>query len=203
VLDVGGRSSHYTIGLPVDVTITDLPRETDQQHAYRLGLTTQTIDRLRTRRSNVRGVELDDMTRTRLPAASFDCVIAVEVLEHVVDDEAFVRNVATVLRPGGHFVMTTPNGDWKPVPVGDHKRHYRRAQLRELLERGLSEVEVDYAVVAGLARNLGLRGLTARRPIKSLLSMGGNFVNRALSSGRHVRERMHGTHHLIATGVKA
>ena len=27
ILDVGGRKSHYTIGVPGDITISDLPRE--------------------------------------------------------------------------------------------------------------------------------------------------------------------------------
>src|SRR5205085_12305466 len=97
---------------------TDLARETDQQHAFRLGHTGDSEARIRARRSNVLAVRVDDMTRTHLPEASFDCVVAVEVLEHVDEDAAFVRNVCSVLRPGGGFLMTTPNGDYKPIPVG-------------------------------------------------------------------------------------
>jgi ubiquinone/menaquinone biosynthesis C-methylase UbiE len=41
--------------------------------------------------------------------ASFDCVIALEVVEHVPDDDKFVREGLRVLRPGGKFIFTTPN----------------------------------------------------------------------------------------------
>jgi SAM-dependent methyltransferase len=41
----------------------------------------------------------------------FDCVIASDVLEHVVDDHAFLREIYRVLRPGARAVVTVPNGD--------------------------------------------------------------------------------------------
>jgi SAM-dependent methyltransferase len=41
-------------------------------------------------------------------ASAFDCVICVEVLEHVRRPEDVVRELARVLRPGGVAVTTTP-----------------------------------------------------------------------------------------------
>lgn len=41
--------------------------------------------------------------------ASFDVVFAGEVVEHTIDDQAFLREVRRVLRPGGLCVITTPN----------------------------------------------------------------------------------------------
>jgi ubiquinone/menaquinone biosynthesis C-methylase UbiE len=41
--------------------------------------------------------------------ASFDCVIALEVIEHVSDDDKFVSEGLRVLRPGGTLIFTTPN----------------------------------------------------------------------------------------------
>jgi hypothetical protein len=98
--------------------------------------------------------------------------------------------------------MTTPNGDFKPIPHRDHRRHYRREQLTNLLARELSSVEVDYAVVAGRSRQLGMAGWTLKRPVRTALSMGGNLVNGVLSTRPDVRERAQGTHHLIATAIK-
>src|SRR5690606_16049397 len=43
----------------------------------------------------------------------FDVVTAIEVMEHVSDVDATVSEVHRVLRPGGHFYLTTPNR-WFP-----------------------------------------------------------------------------------------
>lgn len=40
--------------------------------------------------------------------ASFDCVIAAEIIEHVVDPRAFVESLMRVVKPGGELIVTTP-----------------------------------------------------------------------------------------------
>src|SRR5688572_20927766 len=82
ILDVGGRKSHYTIAVPAHITITDLPRETDIQRELNLGINQEIIEKMYNRRSNVRRILFDDVTRSKLPDSSFDCVVSVEVLEH-------------------------------------------------------------------------------------------------------------------------
>lgn len=42
-------------------------------------------------------------------SASFDLVVMVEVLEHVIEKEALLREIHRVLRPGGQLFLTTPN----------------------------------------------------------------------------------------------
>ena len=50
----------------------------------------------------------------RLPFedASADVVLAGEIIEHIVDTESFLREIARVLRPGGAVVLSTPNILW-------------------------------------------------------------------------------------------
>jgi 2-polyprenyl-6-hydroxyphenyl methylase/3-demethylubiquinone-9 3-methyltransferase len=40
----------------------------------------------------------------------FDSVLATEIIEHVAHPDRFLVNVAALVRPGGHIVLTTPNG---------------------------------------------------------------------------------------------
>jgi SAM-dependent methyltransferase len=39
---------------------------------------------------------------------SFDCVIASEIIEHVIDPEKFVKELFRVLKKGGSLIVTTP-----------------------------------------------------------------------------------------------
>jgi 2-polyprenyl-6-hydroxyphenyl methylase/3-demethylubiquinone-9 3-methyltransferase len=41
---------------------------------------------------------------------AFDVVLIAEVIEHVAHPDAFLAKVAKMVKPGGHIVMTTPNG---------------------------------------------------------------------------------------------
>jgi 2-polyprenyl-3-methyl-5-hydroxy-6-metoxy-1,4-benzoquinol methylase len=199
VLDVGGRRSQYTIGLTGRVTVSDIPRETALQHDLDLGATDALRETLMARRSNVVDYVIDDMTQTQLSPASFDVVVAVEVLEHVDEDAAFVRNVARVLRDGGTFVLTTPNGDFLPTHYGDHKRHYRRAQLAALLATYFADVTVAYGVNHGRLLTWGVQALSARHPLRTFGAVLAVAIaawgERAGIGGRGP----HGKRHLIAT----
>ncbi|HKH88194.1 MAG TPA: class I SAM-dependent methyltransferase [Acidimicrobiales bacterium] len=73
------------------------------------------------------------------PDASFDRVIAAEVLEHLPDDRTAMSELARVLKPGGRMAVTVPrygpevvnwmlSDEYHNVP-GGHIRIYRRSQL--------------------------------------------------------------------------
>lgn len=72
---------------------------------------------------------------------SFDYVISFQVIEHIKADEAFVAEVARVLRRGGEFIVTTPNAPMSLTRNPWHVREYRAEELKELLERHFSQVE--------------------------------------------------------------
>jgi SAM-dependent methyltransferase len=79
---------------------------------------------------------------------TFDRVIASEVLEHIPDDSAAMRELARVLRPGGSMAVTVPrclpeavnwalSDEYHDTP-GGHVRIYRRSTLeRRLASAGL------------------------------------------------------------------
>ena len=203
ILDVGGRRSPYTIAVPGHIVLTDLPRTSDTQWQLGLGLTMSDMHRLRSRRSNIAHIVFDDMTHSALRDSVFDCVVAVEVLEHVEDDRSFVREVRRVLRPGGTFLLTTPNGDWVANTNPDHKRHYTRKGLHDLLAESFDTVSVDYAVRDSKARTLGLRSWSARRPVQTLITMGCNALSTFESASARLTTQSTGTRHLIATARRA
>lgn len=72
---------------------------------------------------------------------SFDSVISFQVIEHIRPDRDFVREVRRVLRPGGQFIVTTPNAPMSLTRNPWHVREYTAAQLRNLLECEFDEVE--------------------------------------------------------------
>lgn len=89
--------------------------------------------------------------RVPLPDASLEYVTALDVLEHVPDDQAVVDGFARLLKPGGLAVVTVPASmalwsDWDEVL--HHFRRYARPQLRALFrERDWELVYVNYTNV--------------------------------------------------------
>jgi SAM-dependent methyltransferase len=100
--------------------------------------------------TTVRGY-LDDT----FPAGSADAVVAVNVMEHVEDDAAFLGHAARALAPGGHLLLFVPALPALFGTLDQAFEHYRRYTRPELLEKlraaGLEPVEVRYMNVTGIA----------------------------------------------------
>jgi SAM-dependent methyltransferase len=88
--------------------------------------------------------------------ATFDRVIAAEVLEHLPADTAAMTEIARVVRPGGWVAVTVPNRLPEQVcwnlstayhtVEGGHVRIYRRSELRKRLTAvGLEPVGAHFA----------------------------------------------------------
>lgn len=72
---------------------------------------------------------------------SFDFVVAFQVIEHIKKDFEFVREVNRVLKPGGKFIVSTPNARMSLTRNPYHVREYEADQFQNLLESEFPHVE--------------------------------------------------------------
>ena len=103
------------------------------------------------------GDEVNHVSESSFPFAEnqFDCVVSIDVLEHLHDDQPFLHELQRVLRPAGRAIVTVPNGDpgllanrikWRvgmtPEVYGHTRAGYTMAELKDSVERaGLTPVE--------------------------------------------------------------
>ncbi len=93
----------------------------------------------------------------RLPFAdkSFDCVICSEVLEHIPDHEAAIKELIRILKPEGTFVVSVPRYYSERIcwlishdychSEGGHIRIYRKKDLQiMLLKEGFKCRKINY-----------------------------------------------------------
>lgn len=205
LLDVGGRKSPYTIGLNAEVTLLDVPQEKEVQRKLNLGFTDTALASIRMRRSNIVDVVIQDMIHSTLESSSFDIVSCVEVIEHVLEDRAFVEQVYRVLKPGGFAYFTTPNGDYirnePPNYNPDHVRHYTRQGLWDLLTSIFGKhVNVVYGVKTGKFRVMGQRSIDVHRPFYTAQMMMANVISHFESRNRENEPRR--SAHLFAVAQK-
>ena len=87
---------------------------------------------------------VDDLSD--LPAATFDYLLAFEVLEHIKDDIGALSGWATHLRPGGRLMVSVPAHQrkyGKSDELVGHVRRYDKQQLRLLLESaGFADIRI-------------------------------------------------------------
>jgi SAM-dependent methyltransferase len=87
--------------------------------------------------------------------ASADTLVAVNVLEHVHDDAAFLRTAHRLLTPGGHLLLFVPA---LPALHGTldeafehHRRYTRRTLQRRIRDAGFAVQHVAYTNLPGAA----------------------------------------------------
>jgi SAM-dependent methyltransferase len=103
-------------------------------------------------------------------SASVAVITALDLLEHIADDAAAVREFARALRPGGLLLITVPAVPWlwsEHDEALDHLRRYRGVRLRGILTNaGLEVVRLSPLITTLLAPIAALRVLQRLRPGK-------------------------------------
>jgi SAM-dependent methyltransferase len=96
-----------------------------------------------------------DITDTKLPAETYDVVMANHVLEHIPDDRAAMRELFRLLKPGGFALLTVPLNAtrqttyedasvvaapdrWAHFSAHDHVRYYGLDFADRLAEAGFT-----------------------------------------------------------------
>lgn len=73
--------------------------------------------------------------RLPLPDNSASCLVSMDVIEHLDDDVAALREYARVVRPGGRMIVAVPAYQWAWSEHDEALGHRRRYTSRQLVER--------------------------------------------------------------------
>lgn len=98
--------------------------------------------------------DISDKKVIVLSEKGIDAVVAINVLEHVEDDEQSLRNIREILRPRGRLILYVPALSWLYGTIDEELAHYRRYDKDDLikkLERSGFEVEkISFSNVLGI-----------------------------------------------------
>jgi SAM-dependent methyltransferase len=119
-----------------------------------IGHVARRYPRVAAARANLVGLPVRD--------ATVDSVVSLQVIEHLWDQERFLRECRRVLRPGGTLLVSTPNrltfSPGRDTPLNPfHTRELAASELAALLaDTGFADIEL-----AGLHHGERLRALDA------------------------------------------
>ena len=113
--------------------------------------------------------------RSFVRAPCFDCILYIDVLEHIEDDRGQIEAAAQLVRPGGHIVVLSPAHQWLfsefDKSIG-HLRRYKKATLRNLMPSGWIEKKLTYLDSFGVFLSLGnVLALRQSIPTRSQLAL--------------------------------
>ena len=95
------------------------------------------------RRDNVEFIRMTIPPLSGIPDNAFDFVISFQVIEHIENDNLFVQEIHRVLKPGGKFIVTTPNRKMSLTRNPWHVREYTVSELKALLLKRFDSVEAS------------------------------------------------------------
>jgi SAM-dependent methyltransferase len=123
------------------------------------------------RERGLENVKLGAAEKLPYDDGTFDLVTALDVVEHLDDDLAGLREMRRVLRPGGRVLLFVPTFMFLwglQDDVSNHRRRYRMPELERLLEQAGFEVErTTYANITFFMPILAMRKLMRLTGIKA------------------------------------
>lgn len=72
----------------------------------------------------------------------YDYITMIDVIEHIQDDKAAIKNVANHLKKNGIFLCSTPNRLTRRALYPGHLREYSPGEFKKLLETQFSSVDI-------------------------------------------------------------
>ena len=123
------------------------------------------------RERGLENVKLGAAEKLPYDDGTFDLVTALDVVEHLDDDLAGLREMRRVLRPGGRVLLFVPTFMFLwglQDDVSNHRRRYRMPELGRVLEQAGFEVErMTYANITFFMPILTMRKLMRLTGIKA------------------------------------
>ncbi|HYG75590.1 MAG TPA: bifunctional glycosyltransferase/class I SAM-dependent methyltransferase [Planctomycetota bacterium] len=140
VLEIGAGIGNMTLQL--------LPRE--RYIASEMDpLHLEVLDSLKQRNTSLEAVSIDAEKAEQFApyAGQVDTVVCLNVLEHIPDSAAALKNMYDVLEPGGRAIILVPQGPWLYCPLDkalEHVKRYTPQQLNEALKAAGFEVRKTF-----------------------------------------------------------
>lgn len=138
------------------------------------------------KRSGFEAVKTDFNRNLPFDSRSFSLAIALEVIEHVIEAELFLKEASRILKPKGYFLLSTPNIAWwgyrlmaligrPPKKEGYHFRFFTHRTLSQKLAKTGFRLErtASFTTIPWLNRLLLLFKL---KPIYPVVNFWPNFL---------------------------
>ncbi len=112
---------------------------------------------------------------------SLDSVVLMNVLEHLEKHKSVMRELARIVKPGGHIIIWVPASEllYSPFDMSvGHFRRYSKPELKALaLDSGLQIVNIQHVNLLGSVAWAGVAKLGRQAPTQSkLTSMWDNHI---------------------------
>jgi len=151
------------------------------------------------RRRGLEGVARGDLNALPLATGRFDLVFALDVIEHLDDDTAFLREAARLCVPGGRLIVAVPAFQllWsKHDETFEHRRRYSAARLEAVVrDAGLEPERTTFTNVIVFPLAAVWRLVSGRTPLRRIapktdfVALPG-WLNRLLTACYRVEARL-------------